>query len=174
MITDKELIKGCIRNKRKYQKALYDKYAPNLLSICYRYFPDINKSNDALQEAFIKIFRKMDTFNHSGSFEGWLKRITTNTAINLLRSEKKYQEQKNLDSVTDFEEQSYDDSSYILAEVANLSESYRSVFNLFSIEGYSAKETSEILKISEANVRVLNHRAKKILQEKLEKYYLES
>jgi len=174
VISDEELIKGCIRNKRKYQKALYDKYASDLLSICYRYFPDVNRSNDVLQESFIKIFRKIDTFKHDGSFEGWLKRITANTAINLLRSEKKHQGAVDLEYVTDSDEQVYDDSSYILAEVANLPENSRNVFNLFTIEGYSAKETASLLNMTEANVRVLNHRAKKTLQTKLEKYYIES
>ena len=79
-----------------------------------------------------------------------------------------------LEYVTDSDEQVYDDSSYILAEVANLPENSRNVFNLFTIEGYSAKETASLLNMTEANMRVLNHRAKKTLQTKLEKYYIES
>ena len=91
-----------------------------------------------------------------------------------MRSEKKHQGAVDLEFVTESDEQVYDDSSYILAEVANLPENSRNVFNLFTLEGYSAKETASILKMSEANVRVLNHRAKKALQAKLEKYYIES
>ncbi|MFT5055615.1 MAG: RNA polymerase sigma factor (sigma-70 family) [Pseudoalteromonas distincta] len=172
-MTEKELIKGCVKNKREYQKALYDMYASDLLSICFRYFPDINKANDVLQEVFIKVFRSIKSFAHSGSFEGWLKRITVNTAINELRKEKKHQNHTELDDVNIAEDHSYDDSAYILSEIVNLSELNRNVFNLFSVEGYSAKETAEILGISEANVRVVNHRAKKILKVKLEKYFLE-
>ena len=173
MYSDKEIIKGCLKHKRKYQKALYDAYASVLLSICYRYFPDVNKANDVLQEVYIKIFKNIDKFKGQGSFEGWLKRICVNTAINTLRSEKKHQGHADLDLLEIGEEHHYDDSGYILKEVSSLPEQSRNVFNLFTIEGYSAKEVSCILGVSEANVRVLNHRAKKILQQKLERYYLE-
>jgi RNA polymerase sigma factor (sigma-70 family) len=173
VISDQDLISGCLKNKRPFQKALYDKYAPVLLGICFRYFPDVDKANDVLQEVFIKVFRSLASYKNEGSFEGWLKRITVNTAINMLRAEKKYKNHEDLENVQLGEEPKYDDSAFILAEVAGLSERFRVVFSLFSIEGYSSKETSEILGISETNVRVLNHRAKKILQERLEKYYLE-
>jgi RNA polymerase sigma factor (sigma-70 family) len=173
VISDKELIKGCIKNKREAQKGLYDRYAPVLLGVCFRYFPDVNRSNDVLQEVFIKIFKSIKSYNNTGSFEGWLKRITVNTAINTLRAEKKFSQHVELDGISISEDPHYDDSAYILTEISNLSDQYRNVFNLFTVEGYSAKETSEILGVSEANVRVLNHRAKKILQDKLEHYYLE-
>lgn len=165
-----KVIQGCKKGKRKYQKALYNQYAPILLGICFRYIPKEDAANDVLQEAFIKIFGKISAYRGDGSFEGWMKRITVNCALDEINRQKKnkldYNEVEYVIAVNDF-----DDKEDVLKMIAMLPEEYREVFNLHAIEGYSFKEMSEMLNLSEVNVRVRYHRSKKKLQELIAIYF---
>lgn len=169
---EKKLIKGCIRGDRTSQKVLYDRYAPVFLGICYRYCPNYDIANDVLQESFIKIFKSIKGYKGEGSFEGWMKRICVNTALSELR---KHKPTIPLENVL-FELGTANipgDENDIIELITKLPDGYREIFNLHGIEGYSFKEIAGLMELTEVNVRVRYHRAKKKMQDILEKYFME-
>lgn len=167
-----KLIKDCKKGKRSGQKELYDKYAPVFLGICFRYFPHYDVANDILQDSFIKIFKNINKYKGIGSFEGWMKRICINTALSELRKQKKIQfvEDFQFENSPSFTPGNEND---IIELITQLPDGYREIFNLHGIEGYSFKEIAELMNITEGNVRVKYHRARKKMQEILEKYFME-
>ncbi len=171
-MTEKEIVRGCRRGKRIYQKALYDRYAPKLLGICFRYFPDEVRANDLLQEVFIRIFEKIASFREEGSLEGWVKRITVNLAINEIRKQKRRFDEVSLDESIDVAGVLQDDAADLLRIISELPDGYREIFNLHAIEGYKFKEIGKILSMSEVNVRVRYHRARKKLHRQLQQHFL--
>jgi len=171
-LEERKLIKGCKRGNRIAQKKLYDLYASKFLGICYRYFPHYDIANDILQESFLKIFKKIDTFKGEGSFEGWMKRICINTALSELRKHKRTQFTEDFD----FEQSASfipGDENDIIDLITQLPDGYREIFNLHGIEGYSFKEIAEAMVLAEGNVRVKYHRARKKMQAILEKCFME-
>ncbi|HON52434.1 MAG TPA: RNA polymerase sigma factor [Bacteroidales bacterium] len=157
------------------QKILYEKYASKLYALCMRYAKDRAEADDILQEGFIKIYTKIDQFSQEHSFEGWIKRIIINTAITHYNQNLKHYYQEDIDQINELEitndEEVYE-AEYSQEELLNiihsLADGYRMVFNLYVIEGYKHKEISEILGIDIATSKSQLHRAKKIIQEKLE------
>lgn len=141
--------------------------------MCLRYSGDSDKAADLLQDSFIKIFRQLGTFGHKGSFEGWMRRIVVNTAIDSIRASSKMQ------MVSEYDERIPDESSVtalssmateeIMKLVQDLSPGYRTVFNLFVVEGYSHQEIGDLLDISEGTSKSQLARAKSILKTKIEK-----
>jgi RNA polymerase sigma factor (sigma-70 family) len=174
MFTEKEIIDGCIKNDRKMQKALYEKYASKLYAICMRYANDRAEADDILQEGFIKVFTKIEQFSQEHSFEGWLKRIMINTSITHYNQNLKHYYQKDIDEVNESEIEQFNvyeaefSKEELLGIIHELADGYRVVFNLYAIEGYKHKEISEILGIDVATSKSQFHRAKKIIQEKLD------
>jgi RNA polymerase sigma factor (sigma-70 family) len=169
IISESDLLEGCRRGDRKMQKELYDRYAPKMYGVCLRYAANAEEAEDILQEGFIKIFNKIDSYRGDGSFEGWIRRIFVNTAIEHFRK-KIY-----LQPITDTEENAVE-GKYLsvldsLAEkdiiqlVQQLSPGYRTVFNMYVVEGYSHKQIAEILGISEGTSKSQLSRAKLILQD---------
>lgn len=143
-----------------------------MLGICYRYFSDIDKANDVLQEVFIKVFDKISEFRGDGSLEGWIKRITVNTSINeIKRNRQQFVELNDELFNGGAQDSAFADTEYIMRLVRELPDNYREIFNLCGIEGYSFKEAGTLLGLSEGNVRVRYHRARKRLQELLNTYY---
>ncbi len=173
-ITESDLIKGCIEGNRQLQKELYQRLSPKMYAVCLRYASHAEEAQDILQEGFIKVFRKLDSFRGDGSFEGWVRRIFVNTAIEHFRR------RRYLQPVTEKEENTLEGNSVsaldglaekdILALIQQLSPGYRTVFNMYVVEGYSHKEIGEILDISEGTSKSQLSRAKVILQEKVKKY----
>ncbi|RYY85371.1 MAG: sigma-70 family RNA polymerase sigma factor [Chitinophagaceae bacterium] len=169
MITESDLVEGCRQGDRKLQKELYERYAPKMFGVCLRYAGSSEEAEDILQEGFVKVFNKIGSFRSEGSFEGWIRRIIVNTAIEHFRR-KTY-----LQPVTEREEQTIE-SDYLsvldkLAEkdiiglVQQLSPGYRSVFNMYVVEGYTHKQIGELLGISEGTSKSQLSRAKAILQD---------
>ncbi|RYY39432.1 MAG: sigma-70 family RNA polymerase sigma factor [Chitinophagaceae bacterium] len=169
MITESDLVEGCRQGDRKLQKELYERYAPKMYGVCLRYAGTSEEAEDILQEGFVKVFNKIGSFRSEGSFEGWIRRIIVNTAIEHFRR-KTY-----LQPVTEREEQTVE-SDYLsvlddLAEkdiiglVQQLSPGYRSVFNMYVVEGYTHKQIGELLGISEGTSKSQLSRAKAILQD---------
>jgi len=158
------------------QAALYERYASRMYGVCLRYTSDPEEAQDILQEGFIKVFRHLEKFRQEGSFEGWIRRIMINTAIEYFRK-KKY-----LNPVTEKEEASLESTDEtaldrlaekdIIGLIQQLSPGYRTVFNLYVIEGYGHKEIAEMLGISEGTSKSQLARAKSVLQ-KLVNAYLE-
>jgi RNA polymerase sigma factor (sigma-70 family) len=171
---DSDLIAGCIRGERKMQQELYQRYASKMFGVCLRYAGNTEEAEDILQEGFIKVFKKIGSFRSEGSFEGWVRRIFVNTAIEHFRR-KSY-----LQPVTEREEETIE-GQYIsvldsLAEkdiirlVQLLSPGYRTVFNMYVVEGYTHKQIAEALGISEGTSKSQLSRAKIILQDMVRKH----
>jgi len=166
-MTEEDIIQGCIKEKRQAQEALYKKYAPKLLGLCCRYAKDMLEAEDILQEGFIKVFDNISSYSGKGSFEGWLKRIMINEALNKIRARK-----EKLDFMDDFD---FDVPTSILStdtlhhkellQILNrLPEGYRVVFNLFAIEGFSHQEIAEKLNIGHSTSRSQYAKARNYLQ----------
>lgn len=164
-----ELIESCKSNNREAQYKLYSLLSGKMFAVCLRYAKNKEEAEDILQEGFIKVFKKMDSFRNEGSFEGWTRRIFVNTAIEHFRR-KKY-----LLPVTEKEENTIegkytsvlDDlgAKDIMALVQELSPGYRTVFNMYVVEGYTHKEIADQLGISEGTSKSQLSRAKVILQD---------
>ncbi len=171
-----DIIKGCIAGKPEAQEALYKKYSGKLFGISLRYTKDYSAAEDVLHEGFIKIYKNISNFKGTGSFEGWIRRIIINTALERFR--KHFQ----MYSISDVNEA--EDSikyNHILTELAakdllkliqDLPTAYKMVFNLYAIDGYTHKEIGTILNISEGTSKSNLSRARKILQAKLEDKYI--
>ena len=151
-MSEAEIIKGCKARQRLAQKKLYDTYAPILLGICRRYVKDITDAEDVLLEAMYKIMANIQTFHGKGSFEGWMKRITINEALMFLR--RKHNFNLSIDAshiaIAD-DDQSVEEDLFeadILAVMDQLPKGYKTVFNLYVIEGYKHREIAEKLGIS--------------------------
>jgi RNA polymerase sigma factor (sigma-70 family) len=174
MHNEADLIEGCIRGDRKMQYELYERFAPKMYGVCLRYASNNEEAEDILQEGFIKVFKKIGSFRSEGSFEGWMRRIFVNTAIEHFRR-KTYTQ-----PITETEENTVE-GKYLsvldaLAEkdivqlVQQLSPGYRTVFNMYVIEGYSHKQIADELGISEGTSKSQLSRAKQILQELVQKH----
>ena len=168
-ITESDLLRGCMEGNRRMQEELYRRFSPRMYAVCLRYAGNAEEAEDILQEGFIKIFKKLDSFRSEGSFEGWVRRIFVNTAIEHFRR-KRY-----LMPVTEKEENTIEGKytsvldelaeKDILALVQELSPGYRTVFNMYVVEGYTHKEIADILNISEGTSKSQLSRAKVILQD---------
>jgi len=177
-MTDEQLLKGCIDNNLNAQKLLYDQFAKKMMGVCLRYSESVAEAQDILQEGFIKIFEKINSYNASGSLEGWIKKVMINTALDNFRRTK--YERRNIEIDKEeiqipSEEEIHDNISakYLLNMIQKLPAGYRAVFNMFAIEGYSHKEIGEMLNISESTSKSQYARARLQLQKaiQLEKTY---
>ena len=145
-----ELINGCIRHERDAQKRLYDMYSPVMYPICCRYIRNAMEAEDVLVISFTKIFEKIKQYRGEGSFEGWMKRIVINEALSHLR---KHPSMFILSAPEDIPEtaspESYDyfEEKDLIQMIQQLPAGYRSVFNLYAIDGFSHKEIAEKLLI---------------------------
>lgn len=174
MAKDFELIiKQCIEGKVESQQELYSFFADRMFALCMQYAKNYEEAKDLMQEGFIKVFNSLEQFRFTGSFEGWVRRIFVNTAIESFRSKKmKFSDLEIQNFAEDF---SFDDTldqiaaQDILNLVQELSPQYRVVFNLYAIEGFNHKEIGAKLNISEGTSKSNLSRARTILQEKIAK-----
>ncbi len=171
---EKSLIERLKKRDKKAQKYLFDKYSGLFFAMSIRYADNYDDAKDILQEGFIKIFLNIDKYSGTGSFEGWMKRIIINNAINHYHKEIKHRYHDDISESFDLhsDEKFYEDKDFtydeLLKIINELPTGYRTIFNLYAIEGYKHKEIAEILNISESTSKSQYHRAKKILQIKLE------
>ena len=167
-MTEKELIKGCIRENRKCQQEVFRRYAGKMLVVCLRYARHRMEAEDILQDAFIKVFDNISKFESKGSFEGWIRRIVINTALKHFSKKSFKSEQIGIEHYPDLPIEptiySHLGEEEILKLVAQLPEGYRIVFNLYAIEGYSHKEIAKMLGIQESTSRSQLVKARKWLQ----------
>ena len=172
----KAIIEGCLDGSRRDQELLYRRYAPRLYTVCLRYSDDDDEAKDILQEGFIRIFENLHTYRFEGSFEGWIRRIVVNTVLEKYRSKNVLYKVEDIDRLADteqepdVEEYSNLDAKILMDIIKELPPKYRMVFNLFAIEGYSHKEISKMIKISEGTSKSNLSRARDILQKKVEGY----
>jgi RNA polymerase sigma factor (sigma-70 family) len=175
MITEQEIINGCLKRKRKAQKILFERYHASLMGICMRYAKNKSEAEDILLMGFTRIFQKIESYSSKGSFEGWLRRIVINVAIDNFRKNKKnYYFETLEDSSFNSEYANYVPDNFaledILKTVQSLPNGYRMVFNLFAIEGYSHKEIAELLGVSESTSKTQYLKARQKLQSMLAEY----
>lgn len=171
---EQTIITGCMQNDAAAQRELYNRFSPKMLSVCYRFAHNREDAEDMLQEGFIKIFTQIHTFQNKGAFEGWIRRIIVHTCINFLKKHKKF---------SDNVELAYANTIYVKEEtmpsimqakqvvecIRLLPIGYRTVLNLYAIEGFSHKEIGEMLDIQESTSRSQYTRAKVMLENVLTK-----
>jgi len=182
----KQLIEGCIKNHRKSQETVYKMFFGKMAAVCRRYTNNDDRAKDILQDGFIKVFKSMEKFNFDGSFEGWVRRIVVNTAIDHVRKSKKdfllANESKDVEAFRDtlYDEEEPETPVALTLEVSDvrrgmekLSTAYRTVFNLYVFENYSHQEIADALDVtvgtSKSNLAKARANLKKILTEELEK-----
>jgi len=166
-----EFLTACISGDVQRQRQLYDTFAPTMFSICLRYANDYHQAEDILQEGFIKVFSRLDRFRYEGSFEGWMKRIFVHTAIEHYRKSLKINNLEEISTLEDFitppiaihQLQAAD----LIKLIQKLAPGYRTIFNLYAIEGYSHKEISKLLNITIGTSKSQLSRARIALQQQI-------
>jgi RNA polymerase sigma factor (sigma-70 family) len=169
-MTEEALLRECLQNKPAAQKELYERYSPKMLAVCYRYGHNREDAEDMLQEGFIKVFTQMHSFENRGALEGWIRRIIVHTCINILKKNKKFNESVDLihaNSIQIREESipSIMQAKEVVGSIRLLPIGYRTVLNLYAIEGFSHREISEMLDIEESTSRSQYTRAKAMLED---------
>ena len=169
----KNILKGCLAGSRRDQELLYRRHAAKLYAVCIQYSANDEEARDILQEGFIKIFNNLPNYKHEGSFEGWMRRITVNTALEKFRSSHNLFRVVDIDMIqeVDAEPENEDyaglEANDLLNIIKQLPPKYRMVFNLYAIEGYSHKEISRMVNISEGTSKSNLSRARVILQRRV-------
>lgn len=169
-------LKKLIKGDRNVQFEFYNMYSPKMYGVCLRYTSNTDEANDLLQEAFIKIFNNINKFNNKGSLEGWIRRIVVNTCIDDFRKKSKFLDDKDIDDVSYTLESDTDilgDLNFkeILYVINKLPDGYKTIFNLYAIEGFTHKEIAEELNISINTSKSQYSRARKSLLKLLETHY---
>jgi len=170
-LNENELIRGCQHLDGTAQHMLFKEYSGRLMTICRRYAGDRHEAEDMLQEAFINIFKNINQFKSLGSFEGWIRRITVNAAIQVLQKRKiRFTEIKNVPFEPESPENSVlsgMDAEDLLKVISQLPDGYRTVFNLYVVEGYSHEEIAHMMRIETATSRSQLSKARAMLREKI-------
>lgn len=175
MSEEKQIIEGCLEGKRKYQERLFSKYSPKMFAVCLRYSKSYHEAQDIMQDAFVKVFENIHKFRMEGSFEGWIRRIMVNTALNHIQKNAKTSTHKDIEEIreTDIEtdEVVHKEVNYskeeLMSLIQDLPTGYRTVFNLYIFEKYKHKEIAEILNISENTSKSQLSKARTYLQKEL-------
>ena len=172
----KKIIKGCLSGSRRDQELLYRRHSSKLYAVCLQYSGNDEEAKDILQEGFMKVFENLHHYKHEGSFEGWLRKIVVNTALEKYRKRNHLYRVDDIDMIDepeampDTEDYSGLQAVDLLYMIRELPPKYRMVFNLYAIEGYSHKEIAEMLNISEGTSKSNLSRARAILQKKVGLY----
>jgi len=171
LLTDYELIKGCIRQDAKCQRMLFEQFAGKMMTVCLRYARDTMEAEDMLQDGFIRVFNNIHQFKFEGSFEGWIRRVVVNCALKHLQKKKLSfseikeggQEGGGIDSYA------YNNlgEEELMKLINRLPDGYRIVFNLNIIEGYSHEEIAQMLNIQASTSRSQLVKARKMLQHQI-------
>lgn len=178
--TEKEIIEGCVQGIEKYQRMLYYQYFSKMMSVCIRYARDRDEAQDLLHEGYIKVYKNIGQFQSNGSFEGWIRRIMVNTAIN-------YYHKNYLTRITDYIDTSPENNDEqhtpehfveskqdvisdlsaqeLLQMVQYLPPAYKMAFNLYAIEGYTHKEIADMLNVTEGTSKSNLAKARTKLQQ---------
>ncbi len=169
-MTEELMLAGCLRNDAASQDALYSRFSPRMLGVCYRFAKNREDAEDMLQEGFIKVFSQMHQYRNEGALEGWIRRIIVHTCINVIKKNKKFSDcvdimqasgigirEENIPSVMQAKE--------VVECIRLLPLGYKTVLNLYAIEGYSHREICNMLDIEESTSRSQYTRAKAMLED---------
>ena len=167
-----QLIDKCKKNDTKAQSQLYKLFSSKLFSLCLKYSRNYAEAEDNLQDSFMTVFNKISQYNNKGSFEGWMKRITINTALQRYREKGVFNiiNEENIEDVTVEIEEDELSIDYLLSIIQELPDRYRLVFNLYVLDGFSHKEVANMLSITTGTSKSNLARARVILKERIEKY----
>ncbi len=169
-MTEELMLAGCLRNNAASQEALYNRFSPRMLGVCYRFAKNREDAEDMLQEGFIKVFTQMHQYRNEGALEGWIRRIVVHTCINVLKKNKKFSDSVDIihaNSVHVKEDMipSIMQAKQVVECIRMLPMGYRTVLNLYAIEGFSHKEIANLLDIEESTSRSQYTRAKAMLED---------
>lgn len=169
--TINDLVEGCKAGNRNAQEQLYRQTASKMLALCMRYAKDRMEAEDVLQNGYVKIFQKIHEFKGGGSFEGWMRKVMVNTAIESYRKNLRSLQVVTIDEAFEQPSIGFDFSRLAMQDllklIQKLADGYRLVFNMFVIEGYSHKEIAQELGISEGASKSQLSRARTILKEEI-------
>lgn len=169
---EKQLLTACRNGDRKAQKMLFEMFAPKMYGVCLRYAKDEDTAQDYLQEGFIRVFSHLGNFRHEGSLEGWVRRIIVNTALEKLRKTDIFKNSLEVETALNKAgdgAQVIDqiNTADLLQLIQSLPSGFRTVFNLYAIEGYTHQEIGDLLKISEGTSKSQYSRARQWLQQRI-------
>src|SRR5688572_15130744 len=169
-MTEEVMLQGCLNKIASAQEALYNRYSPRMLGVCYRFARNKEDAEDMLQEGFIKVFTQIHQFRNQGALEGWIRRIMVHTCINILKKNKKFTDTVDLIHASSIYLNEHNIPSILQAKqvvesIRLLPMGYRTVLNLYAIEGYSHREISDMLDIEESTSRSQYTRAKAMLED---------
>lgn len=169
--TEKDWIEGCKKNDRAAQKQVYERFSSRMLGVCLRYLGNRPDAEEILLNGFLKVFEKIGQYKNEGSFEGWIRRIMVNECLNHLRKQKFLYVEYSSQQVTENNDLTYNESRFevedLLQLIDKLPQGYKTVFNLYAIEGYSHLEIAEMLGINENTSKSQLSRARAWLQREI-------
>ena len=173
-MTEELMLAGCLSNNASSQEALYSRFSPRMLGVCYRFAKNREDAEDMLQEGFIKVFTQIHQYRSEGALEGWIRRIVVHTCINVLKKNKKFSDSIDINFASEVGIREESIPSIMQAKevvecIRLLPIGYRTVLNLYAIEGYSHKEIGNMLDIEESTSRSQYTRAKAMLEDVLVK-----
>ena len=171
-MTEEQMLAGSIKNNAAAQEALYNRFSPRMLGVCYRFAKNREDAEDMLQDGFIKVFTQLHQYRNEGALEGWIRRIIVHTCINILKKNKKFADSVDIIHATSIHIKedmipSIMQAKQVVECIRLLPLGYRTVLNLYAIEGYSHKEIAKMLEIEESTSRSQYTRAKAMLEDVL-------
>lgn len=168
-MTEEQMLSGSIIKNITAQEKLYNRYSSKMLGVCYRYAKNRADAEDMLQEGFIKVFHQLHQFRNEGSLEGWIRRIMVNTCINQIKKNKRFSDCLDISNAVDLSAK--EESVFSIMQAREIIEcirmlplGYKTVLNLYAIEGFSHREIGLMLEIEEGTSRSQYARAKSLLQ----------
>jgi RNA polymerase sigma-70 factor (ECF subfamily) len=169
-MTEEIMLQGCLDNLSIAQEALYNRFSPRMLGVCYRYARNREDAEDMLQEGFMKVYSQIRQYKGAGALEGWIRKIVVHTCINILKKNKKFSDSVDLIHASSIQISDNNIPSMLQAKqvvecIRLLPIGYRTVLNLYAIEGFSHKEIAVILEIEESTSRSQYTRARALLEE---------
>ncbi len=172
-MTDEQLVEGCLIPDARAQKQLYERFSRKMFAVCLRYSSNREESEDILQEGFIKIFQKLRSYKGEGSLEGWIRKVVVNTALDHFRQQKISWIDIEMaeDQISEESTLGKLDAQELLKIIQQLPKGFRTVFNLYAIEGYNHREIGELLGISENTSKSQYSRARAQLAESVQIHY---
>ncbi|GAB3778416.1 RNA polymerase sigma factor [Spirosoma horti] len=171
--TEAQLIVALKRGESRAHKVVYERFAGKMLAVCTRYCANKDDAEEVMLDGFMRVFEKIEQFREEGSFEGWIRRIMVTESLMFLRKAKQWRQEVPIDEVTVEPDYEWADTAVnendLMRLVNQLPDGYRTVFNLYAIEGYTHAEIAEMLGISEGTSKSQLSRARMMLQANLKK-----
>ena len=175
--TEAQLIAALKRGESRAHKVLYERFSGKMLAVCTRYCANRDDAEEVMLDGFMRIFEKIQQFREDGSFEGWIRRVMVTEALMFLRKNKQWRQEIPIEDVQEEPDYNWADASLnendLLRIINQLPDGYRTVFNLYAIEGYNHAEIADMLGISEGTSKSQLSRARSLLQANLKKTQLE-